>query len=167
MGSSVPIEAATEEIEHDVWEAGNALLRPPSSPDELLKLLNKAEGILSGICQEPSISTAKAILPMMNALISDEIFKHSDGNVQVAVASCLNELTRITAPDYSYSDELMQDIFKLFMTALKQLPRGTGMNLSRAENILNTMATIRTGVMMWDLELDDMVVEMFELFFDT
>jgi uncharacterized tellurite resistance protein B-like protein len=49
-----------------------------------------------------------ALLPPMKALISSAILRHLDEDVRVAVASCMSEITRITAPDAPYNDDLMK-----------------------------------------------------------
>ena len=49
-----------------------------------------------------------ALLPPMKALISSTILRHLDEDVRVAVASCMSEITRITAPDAPYNDDLMK-----------------------------------------------------------
>ncbi|MFS8034515.1 putative sister chromatid cohesion protein Pds5 [Helianthus anomalus] len=46
----------------------------------------------------------------MNALIKDSLSKHSDINVKVAVASCISEITRTTAPNAPYTDDQMMDL---------------------------------------------------------
>jgi hypothetical protein len=49
-----------------------------------------------------------ALSPSLNALIADKLMKHSDVDVKVAVASCLIDLTRITAPEAPYNDRQMK-----------------------------------------------------------
>lgn len=49
-----------------------------------------------------------ALQPSMNALISNELFRHSDVAVKISVASCIAEITRITAPDAPYDEEQMK-----------------------------------------------------------
>jgi uncharacterized tellurite resistance protein B-like protein len=44
----------------------------------------------------------------MKALISSAILRHLDEDVRVAVASCMSEITRITAPDAPYNDDQMK-----------------------------------------------------------
>ena len=44
----------------------------------------------------------------MKALISDELLRHTDEDVKISVTSCINEITRITAPDVPYDDEQMK-----------------------------------------------------------
>lgn len=49
-----------------------------------------------------------ALSPLMKALVAGKLFKHSDVDVKVAVAACISEITRITAPDAPYDDEQMK-----------------------------------------------------------
>lgn len=49
-----------------------------------------------------------AVCPAMKALVVKELLTHSDVDVRVVVASCISEITRITAPDAPYDDELMK-----------------------------------------------------------
>lgn len=58
--------------------------------------------------QAPSTSLQDALLPAMTALISNGLLRHSDKDVKVSVASCITEITRITAPEAPYNDEQMK-----------------------------------------------------------
>jgi len=49
-----------------------------------------------------------ALQPVMKVLVSEELFRHSDIDVKVSVASCITDITRITAPDQPYDDEQMK-----------------------------------------------------------
>ena len=42
------------------------------------------------------------------ASMDKDLLEHSDMDVKVAVASCVSEITRITAPDAPYDDDLMK-----------------------------------------------------------
>ncbi|KAK9162521.1 hypothetical protein Syun_003423 [Stephania yunnanensis] len=53
-----------------------------------------------------------AMEPSLKALVSENIREHSDVNVKVAAASCVSEITRITAPDAPFEDEQMMDLAK-------------------------------------------------------
>ncbi|KAK6127875.1 hypothetical protein DH2020_038383 [Rehmannia glutinosa] len=167
MGSSTNNEALWKEIEVELKDVGKRLLRFPSSTDVLLLLLEEAEIILARVWQGIPSSKAGALFSLMKALISDELLRHADLNIQVAVASCLNEITRITAPTFPYKDDQMKEIFQLFMVALKQLSTESGSNYARAVQILEALATLRSCMIMLDIEIDAMIVEMFQLFFDT
>lgn len=58
--------------------------------------------------QSPSESMKTALSPSMKALVADELLRHQDADVKVAVASCISEITRITAPDAPYEDDQMK-----------------------------------------------------------
>ncbi|KAI3455238.1 hypothetical protein Pfo_011901 [Paulownia fortunei] len=167
MGSASPDDSSQRAIEGDLADTGNRILALPPSTDELLILLDKAESLLAKVWQQPPISTCRALLPPMKALILDEVLRHDDVNVQVAVASCFNELTRITAPDPPYTDELMMVFFRLFMIAFKQLSCESGPNYSRALQIIETMAKVRSSLMLLDIDTDGLIVEMFRLFLNN
>jgi len=66
------------------------------------------ELLLSSLDQEPTKPIQESLVPAMKALISDELLRHTDGDVKISVTSCINEITRITAPDVPYDDEQMK-----------------------------------------------------------
>lgn len=49
-----------------------------------------------------------ALQPLMKALAVEEFLRHSDMDVKVSVASCISEITRITAPEAPYDDDIMK-----------------------------------------------------------
>ena len=107
------------EFEKQIKEAGNRLLNPPSSIDDLLTLLDKVENLLGYVEQEPSKSMRDALLPSMKALITNKLLKHAEMDVKVSVVSCIIEITRITAPDAPYKDEQMTEIFQFIVAAFE------------------------------------------------
>lgn len=65
--------------------------------------------------QSPPDSMQNALSPLMKALVGGKLFKHSDVDVKVAVAACISEITRITAPDAPYDDDQMKVCNCLFI----------------------------------------------------
>ena len=55
--SKLKMTAFDKEFEKEIKEARNTLLKPPSSVDDLLTLLDKVENLLAYVEQEPSKST--------------------------------------------------------------------------------------------------------------
>lgn len=51
-----------------------------------------------------------AIDPSKKALVAEQLLRHSHLDVRVGVASCVTEITRITAPDAPYTDDKMKVI---------------------------------------------------------
>lgn len=62
---------------------------------------------------------------------------------------------------------IVQEIFQLIVTNFKGLDDVNSPSFSRRVNILETVAKVRSCVVMLDLECDDLILEMFETFFDT
>ncbi|WCJ40393.1 hypothetical protein M5689_021312 [Euphorbia peplus] len=153
------------EVEQQLKEAGNTLLNPPSSIDDLLNTLDKLEHVLINMDQAPSIPMQDALVPAMKALISNALFRNSDADVKVSVASCLSEITRITAPTPPYNDDHMKEIFQLIVASMEKLSHVSSRSCTKAVSILETLAKVRSCVMMLDLELDELIIKMFQLFF--
>ncbi|KAL9254883.1 Sister chromatid cohesion protein PDS5 homolog A-like protein [Drosera capensis] len=142
-------------------ELGAKLESPPSSKDSLLKLLKQGAGILAEVDQSPPEPILESMQPFLKAVVKPELLKHQDKDVRLLVASCLCEITRITAPEAPYSDEILKDIFTLVVGTFSGLSDTSGPSFGRRVIILQTLARYRSCVMMLDLECDDLVREMF------
>ncbi|XP_068652012.1 sister chromatid cohesion protein PDS5 homolog C-like isoform X2 [Aristolochia californica] len=155
---------AEKELEEQLAEAGKRLLKPPSATDELLSLLEQVENCLVRVEQSPSKTMLAALDPAKEALTANEFLKHSDMDVKVAVASCISEITRITAPDAPYNDDLMKEIFRVIVASFEDLFDTSSQSHLKRVSILETVAKVRSCVVMLDLECDDLVLEMFQHF---
>ena len=153
------------EFEKQIKEAGNRLLNPPSSIDDLLTLLDKVENFLAYVEQEPSKSMRDALLPSVKALSTNKLLRHAEmDDVKVSVISCIIEITRITAPDAPYKDEQMKAIFQLIVAAFENMPHVSTRFYKRVVSIIDTIAKLKLCLVMLDLECDALVVEMFQSF---
>ncbi|XP_072985993.1 sister chromatid cohesion protein PDS5 homolog C-like [Typha latifolia] len=158
---------AEKELESQLREVGSRLGSPPIAVDELLSLLDQTETFLSRVEQSPSQSMSNALRPAMKALVADELLGHSDTDVKVAVASCISEITRITAPDAPYDDDLMKEVFKRIVESFEKLDDMSSRMHSKRVSILETVAKVRSCVVMLDLECDDLILDMFRHFLKT
>ncbi|XP_070033833.1 sister chromatid cohesion protein PDS5 homolog C-like isoform X1 [Nicotiana tomentosiformis] len=158
------MSASDKELEEQLAEAGNKLLQPPSSLDELIILLDQVESSLSKVDQSPAKSMHDALSPLMKALVATDLLRHSDLDVKVAVASCISEITRITAPDAPYDDEKMKDVFQLIVSSFENLHDQSSRSYNKRVLILETVAKVRSCVVMLDLECDKLITEMFQHF---
>ncbi|XP_071919783.1 sister chromatid cohesion protein PDS5 homolog C-like isoform X1 [Coffea arabica] len=156
--------SAERELEEQLKEAGGKLLQPPSSLDELLPLLDQVENFLSRVEQSPAKSMQAALSPLTNALVTDELLRHENVDVKVAVASCVSEITRITAPDAPYDDDKMKDVFQLIVSSFEGLSDESSRSYNKRALILETVAKVRSCVVMLDLECDGLIAQMFQLF---
>ncbi|KAK8509357.1 hypothetical protein V6N13_062408 [Hibiscus sabdariffa] len=156
--------ASDKELEFQLMEAGSRLVEPPSSVDELIPLLDQVERCLSRVEQSPSEAMQNALSPSLKALVSDQLFRHPDNDVKVAVAACISEITRITAPDAPYDDDQMREVFQLIVSSFENLSDKSNRSFTKRTSILETVAKVRSCVVMLDLECDALIVEMFQHF---
>ncbi|KAH9616279.1 hypothetical protein KSS87_014640 [Heliosperma pusillum] len=161
------MEISDKELEKKLVDAGNKLLFPPSLVSELLESLDLVESLLLGVEQSPSESMREALAPSTKALIAEELLRHSDADVKVAVASCISEITKITAPEAPYADDVMKEVFQLTVSCFEKLDDKSSRSYMKRISILETLARVRSCVVMLDLECDDLIVEMFKHFFRT
>ncbi|XP_027903967.1 uncharacterized protein LOC114163817 [Vigna unguiculata] len=156
-----------KELEEQLLEVGNKLAVPPSSVEEVLQLLDQVESLLLRVGQAPSSSMENALSPSLKALIANKLLQHSDDNVKVAVGSCISEITRITAPEAPYDDDQMKDVFQLIVSAFENLHDKLSQSYAKRISILETVARVRSCVVMLDLECDALILEMFWHFLKT
>ncbi|PNT73327.1 hypothetical protein BRADI_2g57070v3 [Brachypodium distachyon] len=102
-------EAAQMEVERRLRDIGSRFSSLPEPNTELLSLLEEADTWLSRVDQSPPTSISNALHPTMEALTKKGLLNHPDPGVKVAVASCLTEVTRITAPEAPYEDDVMRE----------------------------------------------------------
>ncbi|KAJ4707792.1 Sister chromatid cohesion PDS5 B-B [Melia azedarach] len=159
--------ANDRELERQLLDAGNRILEPPEEVDELLPLLDRVETCLSRVEQSPSQSMQNALSPSQRALVADKLLRHEDVDVKVAVASCISEITRITAPDAPYDDEQMKEIFQLIVSSFENLADQASRSYTKRTSILETVAKVRSCVVMLDLECDALILEMFQHFLNS
>ncbi|KAL6596694.1 hypothetical protein ACP70R_047337 [Stipagrostis hirtigluma subsp. patula] len=139
---------------------------PPAPADALAKLLEKAAECLHGIEQSPGSSVMEAIQPSLKAVTREELLKHEDEDVKVLLATCFCEITRITAPDAPYNDDVLRDIFYVIVGTFRGLSDVNSQSFGRRVAILETVARYRACVVMLDLECDDLITDMFRTFLD-
>ncbi|KAF7803880.1 sister chromatid cohesion protein PDS5-like protein A-like isoform X2 [Senna tora] len=126
--------------------------------------MQQAATCLAELDQSPSVSIMESMKPFLNAIVKPELLKHQDKDVKLLVATCVCEITRITAPEAPYSDEVLKDIFQLIVGTFSGLSDTSGPSFGRRVVILETLAKYRSCVVMLDLECDDLVNEMFSTF---
>jgi hypothetical protein len=68
----------------------------------------QAATCLSELDQSPSASILESMQPFLNAIVKPELLKHLDRDVKLLVATCICEITRITAPEAPYSDDVLK-----------------------------------------------------------
>ncbi|KAG8071423.1 hypothetical protein GUJ93_ZPchr0006g41887 [Zizania palustris] len=125
------------------------------------------EKYLLEVEQAPPESMTRAAGPAIAALVKKELLGHSNYNVKLGVISCISEITRITAPDTPYDDDVMKDVFSIMVGSFEKLDDMESPLFGRIVSILETVAKVRSCVVMLDLECDDLIQQMFHNFLST
>ncbi|GFZ07785.1 hypothetical protein Acr_19g0007220 [Actinidia rufa] len=124
----------------------------------------QVENILSSVEQSPSESMRNALSLSAKALVANNFLRHPDVDMKVAVAACFSEITRITAPDVPYDDNQMRVVLQLIVSSFENLSDKSSKSYDKRISILETLAKVRTGMVMLDLECDGLIAEMFQNF---
>lgn len=74
----------------------------------VITFFQDVESLLSRVEQSPPPIIQNAYAAAMKALLEEPLLRHSDVDVKVAIASCISEITRITAPEAPYDDDQMK-----------------------------------------------------------
>ncbi|XP_011086272.1 sister chromatid cohesion protein PDS5 homolog B isoform X2 [Sesamum indicum] len=154
-----------QKLQQQLKELGSKLETPPASKDALIKLLKQGAAYLSELDQSPPKPIVESMQSLLNAVVEPELLKHQDREVKLLVASCICEITRITAPEAPYDDDVLKDTFQLIVSTFSGLSDISGPTFGRRVVILETLARYRSCVVMLDLECDDLIDEMFNIFF--
>ncbi|XP_013603180.1 PREDICTED: trichohyalin-like isoform X2 [Brassica oleracea var. oleracea] len=159
-----PLVVGETELREALLQAGKDLLNSPSSTDAIFDLLNKVESLLLSVEQDPIVEVRNALKPSMQALVSADLLRNPDSDVRVYVVSCLTDIMRITAPEAPYNDDQMKEVFEVTVEAFGKLADASCESYKKAEAVLDTIAKVRSSLVMLDLECDDLVLEMFRHF---
>ncbi|XP_041989798.1 sister chromatid cohesion protein PDS5 homolog A-like [Salvia splendens] len=146
-------------------ELGSKLEALPSSKDALIKLLKHGVTCLTELDQSPPKTMLDSMQSFLKAIVKPELLKHHDQEVKLFVAACICEITRITAPEAPYEDDIMKEIFQLTVSTFSGLSDVNSPSFGRIVVILETVARYRSCVVMLDLECDDLIKDMFSTFF--
>lgn len=156
-----------QKLQQQLKEVGSKLETPPASKDALIRLLKQGALCLCDLDQSPPKSMMQSLQPLLHAIVKPELLKHQDREVKLFVASCICEITRITAPEAPYDDDVLKDVFQLIVSTFSGLNDVNGPSFGRRVVILETLARYRSCVVMLDLECDDLINEMFDIFFSV
>ncbi|CAN6439255.1 unnamed protein product [Victoria cruziana] len=157
--------APTASAERTVSEVGKRLAQTRPNKDALVKLLKQAADALSEFIQSPSLQST--LEPIYDSIVRHNYLRHKDKDIKLLVAVCFSEMIRILAPDPPFSDELLKDIFQLFIGTFGELADTASPYFTRRVKILETVARVRCCVLMLDIGCNDLVLDMFNVFFSV
>ncbi|KAK1413125.1 hypothetical protein QVD17_34892 [Tagetes erecta] len=156
------------QLEIELIDVGKKLLHRSSSSStaDIHNVLTKMKQILSKVGQNPSESTKFALCPIIEALISKELVRHHDMDVNIIVACCFCEILRINAPDPPYNDEQLKDIFEMVVITFEKLSSASGGCYTEMADVLKLFSSYKLSVLMLDLDLGahELIVRLFKQF---
>lgn len=161
------VAMSRETVEAQLADVGKRLSQTSNSKGALFEVLKQASSLFIEIGQSPSANIVSAMKPSMDALVQQSLLKHKDKDIRVLVATCISEIMRIVAPEAPYTDEVLKDIFELIVATFQGLNETSSPYFTRRVSILETVAKVRSCVVMLDLECDELIHEMFQIFFST
>ncbi|KAM7263653.1 hypothetical protein ACFE04_001336 [Oxalis oulophora] len=159
------VKACAKRLKEEFKDVGSKLHSILSNKDALFNLLKQAESSLVLVEQSPPAPILESLQPFIEAIVNPELMKHQDEDIKLLVAACICEVTRITAPQAPYSDDVLTDIFYLIVSTFGGLNDTSNPTFGRRVAILDTLAKYRSCVVMLDLDCDDLVNEMFRSLF--
>ncbi|KAK1301184.1 hypothetical protein QJS10_CPB13g01215 [Acorus calamus] len=146
-------------------EAAEELSRPRLNKDSILKYLKKTASSLSELKQCESLKPT--LEPLINSLVQNNLLQHKDKEVRLLIAACISEILRILAPDPPFSDGTLRDIFKLIISIFADLSDTASPYFARRVKILETVAKLNCCIQLFDIGSDDLVLEIFNVFFSV
>ncbi|CAO2182211.1 unnamed protein product [Urochloa humidicola] len=151
--------------EQVVREVGKRLAQPRLGKDALVKLLKQAENALSELSQSSSLQDA--LNALSKSLVQTTLLNHKDKDVKLLVAVCFIEVMRVLAPDPPFSDEILKEIFRLFISIFADLAETSSPYLTRRMKILENVAALRCSMIMINIGCDDLILDMVKIFFSS
>nr|GEX74374.1 phospholipase-like protein [Tanacetum cinerariifolium] len=106
----------------------------------------------------------KPLHPVIKALIAEDLVRHSNMVVKLSVAYCICEIVRITALDTPYDDNQMKEFFELVVSAFEQVSSSSAKCYTRMIKVLNAFSSGKFVAMMCDLQLEGLIVRLFNRF---
>ncbi|XP_022768195.1 sister chromatid cohesion protein PDS5 homolog A-like isoform X10 [Durio zibethinus] len=151
------------------------LARP--NKDVLVKSLRQVVSALSQIEQPLVVEVATkaqvlgkietATKSLRKSIVKHGLSNHTDKDVRLLVAICVSEFFRILAPQPPFADKYLRDLFKLILSMFMELADTTSALFSRRVKILETVARCKCCVIMLDIDCNDLILEMFNIFFSV
>nr|GEY58056.1 bromodomain and WD repeat-containing protein 3 isoform X1 [Tanacetum cinerariifolium] len=124
----------------------------------------QTEKLLAMVDQSHNSLMQEVVDQPTKALYNERLLKHLSMDVRASVATCLGEITRITAPYAPYGDEEMKEVFQLVVSSLEDLSDESSRSYPKRVSIVKNIVKVNSCLIVLDLECDDLIVEMFKHF---
>ncbi|EDO49632.1 predicted protein [Nematostella vectensis] len=117
---------------------------------------------------EAEQSSAKQYGDTAEFLARHYVLKHKDKGVRLYAACCLVDILRIYAPEAPFNQDQMWEVFSLIISQLRGLEHGpNGLNIKKHFYILESIALVRSFTVCLELDFQDLILQLFKLFFSV
>jgi sister-chromatid-cohesion protein PDS5 len=123
--------------------------------------LRSLQSELSKLNQQIQLSSLESIKKDLFT-ISD----HKDKYVRILSSCCLSDILRLYAPDPPFTQPELLQIFKLFFKQLKNIGDPSNAYFSDYFYLLDSISTVKSVVLLCELNVDDLILDIFRDFFD-
>ncbi|KAJ3012082.1 hypothetical protein HKX48_006454 [Thoreauomyces humboldtii] len=139
-------------------------LGKPIPTADLVTRLKKLHNDLAEIEQEEVITSS--LNAVQKDLRSPYLLSHRDKGVRILTACCLAEILRLYAPDAPYNQKQLREIFELFAKQLQSISDKDGPYYHKYFALLDSLSTVKSVVLVADLDAETLVLDFFQTFFD-
>ncbi|KAH9292334.1 hypothetical protein KI387_042477 [Taxus chinensis] len=157
--------ASDGDLRAKLYKLGRRLKRPSLEKSVLFITLEEVASCLC-LLEQSDFGTMFSVLdPLVAHLARSDLLGHEEVDVRLLVVTCISEITRIAAPSLPYDDITMEEIYELMVGSFQKLWDTTNPHFGKRVKILKNMAKVRSCIPMLDLNCEDLISHMFEVFF--
>ncbi|XP_071698578.1 uncharacterized protein [Rutidosis leptorrhynchoides] len=157
-------QRAITKLKSQLIDAGNKFLNVSSSTPDILNVLLELGNVLLKV-HLPSKAMIKALHPIIQPLSANGLVRHPDMNVNISAVCCICEVIRIMGPDAPpYDHQQMKEFFEVVVTSFEKQSCASDSNYGKLNRVLRIFSKTRLPVMMFDLQLEELVGRLFKQF---
>jgi sister-chromatid-cohesion protein PDS5 len=107
----------------------------------------------------------KALVPLKRELVAEQLLFHKDKGVKILTACCLADILRLFAPNAPYTENELREIFEFFVKQMMTISEPNNPYFNKSYYLLESLSTVKSIVLLTDLNADDLFVRVFKSFF--
>jgi len=137
-----------------------AELGKSQSKDETVKLLKKVISILEN--RKQSEGMRSAVKPLARVVSQLQSQQQTDKGIKIYLSVCFVQILRMSAPESPFDEASLSGLFQLVLNVLALLGDTAAATYHMCVSMLQSFAKVKCGLLMWDLENDALVENLFE-----
>ena len=155
----------------DIEEDSNPFRLPNpigKTASDLVMELKRLHGLLCSIDQSEQGSKERdQLLPLSKGILADGFLRHRDRAVRLLAACLIANVLRIFAPDAPYTSAQLVEIFRLFLQQVRIVGDPADVYYGMGFFLLESLATVRSILLLYELDEQDAACELVLGFLST